>query len=348
MPLTLSFFERFGIFRLNRGPGPLVDLLGSMSVKAVLAALRLGIFEVVGDERMNVKEIARATGTDPSGLSPLLGVLDCLGYLKLKGEKYRNSAMTNKWLRRGSSRDLTGLFHHIHDMAARWEYLHESIREGRPPRLGFEWLNEMPGSWDSYHAGLKCAATLLSDDILKLSRVPTSARRLLDLGGGHGHYSIAFCRQHPSLSAVVFDWPPAESAAKQNITSSGLANRISFHKGDFIEDDIGSGYDLILMFNVIRIFRKKELETLFKKAHGALAGGGRLLIMDHLGYLPRSRFMRMNAYIVLLEIFNSTLGHRHHAKDIISLLESTGYRKSATSDIRRSPGLTLVTGVKIP
>lgn len=341
----MNFFERLGIIRLNRGPGPLVDLIASMSARAVLTALRLGIFEAVGDGLMDESEIARSTGTDPAGLVPLLEVLCCLGYLTIKGGKYRNSSMTNKWLRRDSSLDLTGLFHHFHDMSARWEYLPESIREGRSHRLGFQWLDETPGAWDSYHAGLRSAASLLCGEIINRSRFSSPPRTLLDLGGGHGYYAIAFCLRYPGLSAVVFDMPQAELTAKNVIDTSGVGNRISFSKGDFMKDDIGSGYDCILMFNVIRIFRNEELAFLFEKTRRALAAGGKLLILDHMGYRPRSRFMRTNAQIILLEIFNSTLGQRHRTADIISLLKTSGYPKAVASNIRRSPGLTLVTGV---
>ena len=33
------------------------------------------------------------------------------------------------------------------------------------------------------------------------------ARKLLDLGGGHGLYAITFTKSNPNLGAYVFDFP---------------------------------------------------------------------------------------------------------------------------------------------
>jgi hypothetical protein len=39
-------------------------------------------------------------------------------------------------------------------------------------------------------------AQLVGAEITRKLAVPASAQRLLDLGGGHGMYSIALCRAH--------------------------------------------------------------------------------------------------------------------------------------------------------
>ncbi|OHD64163.1 MAG: hypothetical protein A2176_00800 [Spirochaetes bacterium RBG_13_51_14] len=346
VPVHLNVFEKTGISLLNQGPGPMVDLLGMLTCKAVSAALRLGIFEAMEDDGRGIDEIAAAAGADAYGVSLLVGALENLGYLKQRRGKYVVTAMTRKWILRSSPRSIADLFLSFDDMASRWDQLHESIRAGRPPVLGWEWLDQHPERWDTYHAGLKCTASLVSGELMRKISLPSSARTILDLGGGHGQYCIEFCRRYSRLTGTVYDWQPAEAVARKNIAASGLSGRVAFRAGDFVKEDIGSGYDVVLMFNIIRIFTARELAPLFRKTFDALNRGGVIIVMDHMGHSSRSRFMRANAFLILLEIYNSTIGSTHRAAVVISLLRQAGFSRNRDYSLHRSPGLGLVVGRK--
>ncbi len=71
-----------------------------------------------------------------------------------------------------------------------------------------------------------------------------TAERLLDLGGGHGLYSIAFTKINPRLTAVVFDLPEVVEKAREYVQRHS-ASRVEFVAGDFFVDDIGAGYDVV-------------------------------------------------------------------------------------------------------
>ena len=79
--------------------------------------------------------------------------------------------------------------------------------------------------------------------------LPAGARRLLDVGGGHSAYSVAFCRRYPALAATVLDRPPALNTARANVTSAGLLERLTLQAGDFLAGDLGEGYNVALIFN---------------------------------------------------------------------------------------------------
>ena len=72
-----------------------------------------------------------------------------------------------------------------------------------------------------------------------------SARRLLDLGGGHGLYAIALTRKNPDLSAVVFDLPEVIPVTREMIRQYGAQERITTQEGDFFHDSLGTGYDIL-------------------------------------------------------------------------------------------------------
>jgi hypothetical protein len=346
MPLHLNALEKFGLYRLNQGPAPMVEILEMMSFKAIVAALKIGLFDAIGADGKSVKEIASITGSDPAGISLLMNLLVNLDYLKHRSGIYRNSRSAMKWLLSGSPDSIAALFHQFNDMASKWDYLETSIRNGRPPEMGWQWLDRQPGGWRNYHAGLKSSAVLISRELFRKVKLPSTAEHIIDLGDSHGQYCVEFCRRYPRLSGIVYDLPPAEKTAAENIRSSGMSERISFWAGDFVTDPIGSGHDVILMFNVIRIFRPDELKSLFRKIYESLAVNGMVIIMDHLGHRSSSRFMKANALLILLELYNSTEGKTHDRNDVAEWLRDSGFSSVTDYNLKRSPGLGVVTAIK--
>jgi len=346
MPLHVNIFENIGIFRLNQGPAPIIDMLSMMSFKALVSALRLGVFEIIGHGGKKAGEIAAAAHSDLRGISLLLELLENLGYVKCRRGTYRNSRTAKKWLLAGSAFNIADLFHHFNDMASRWEYLDASIKAGSPPLLGWEWLDRDSERWHVYHAGMKSSAILISRELMKKVKLPSSATRLIDLGGSHGQYCIEFCRRYPGLTGVIYDWPPAEKTAVETIDACDMRRRVTFRSGDFVRDQIGSDYDVVLMFNIIRIFRPDDLKELLLKIYESTAPGGIVVIMDHLGHRPRSRLMKANALLLLIELYNSTEGRTHDRGDVASWLGECGFTRVRDYNLPRSPGLGVITAIK--
>ncbi|HOT43713.1 MAG TPA: methyltransferase [Spirochaetota bacterium] len=346
MPLHINILENIGILRLNQGPAPIIDILAMMSFKALVSALRLGIFEIIGHGGKTAGEIAAAAHIDPRGLTLLLDLLENIGYITCRRGTYRNTGSTKKWLLADSSFNITDLFYHFNDMASRWEYLDASIRKGAPPMMGWEWLDRDAERWHTYHAGMKSSAILISREVMKKVKLSPYATSLIDLGGSHGQYCIEFCRRYPGLKGIIYDWAPAEKTAVENIDSCNMGRRVTFRAGDFIRDPIGSDYDVVLMFNIIRIYRPDDLKSLFKKIFDSTAPNGMVIIMDHLGHRPWSRFMRANALLLLLELYNSTEGKTHDKDDVAGMLKECGFAHVRDYNLRRSPGLGVVTAIK--
>ncbi len=112
------------------------------------------------------------------------------------------------------------------------------------------------------------------------------ARRMLDLGGGHGLYAAALCRINPELEGVVFDFPEIVEVARRYIAKTKLESRITTRGGDFYSDFPGEGYQIVLAVNAIH--RSPEiLRDVLEKVFLSLDSGG-VLYLQH-RYLNRSR-----------------------------------------------------------
>lgn len=171
------------------------------------------------------------------------------------------------------------------------------------------------------------------------------ARKLLDLGGGHGLYAITFSQTNPNLEAVVFDLPHVIEVAKEFITKCGMEERIAIIGGNFLEDDIGNGYDIIFVSDVL--YRKKDvLMCILKKIHDALNDNGSIVLKHWL--LNDDRTAPLVS--VLFDLKLSLRGDRHYIyteKEYIELLQEVGFSSIRTLDISSSSSpSTIITGEK--
>nr|NJM02569.1 methyltransferase [Desulfobacula sp.] len=80
--------------------------------------------------------------------------------------------------------------------------------------------------------------------VISLPEFPR-AKKLIDLGGGHGLFGIAFAQENPDLRVVIFDRPEVIPATEDHILQYGAADRVSAMAGDYTRDDFGKDYDII-------------------------------------------------------------------------------------------------------
>ena len=346
MPLRLNPVERLIFFEGNLGPGPIIDLYGPLTARGIQAALRLGLFEALAPGPLSPEELAQRLGVDERGVRLLLELLESLGYVSCRGGRFRNTATTTKWLLAASPTGIADLFAYFEEMQQRWDVLEGALREGKPVRRTAAWFDAHPGSWGRYHAGLRAVARLAAPEIVARVRVPAGARRLLDLGGSHGLYSIAFCQRHPGLSAIVLDWAQARDVAEKTIAAAGLRDRASFLAADLFEDTYPGDCDVVLLFNLVRVFPAERSAELVRRAVAALKPGGLAVVVDHHLRPRSSRFQRAIAAVIALELFNATPGRMHDPGEVARWLVAAGCSRPDTRFLRRSPGSYLLTARK--
>lgn len=101
---------------------------------------------------------------------------------------------------------------------------------------------------------------------------------LIDVGGGNGSNIIRLAKKFPHLKAAVFDLPSVCAIAEKNIAENGLSSRLSVIPGNCFQDELPRDADCFLFCHFFTIWSKQEDELLLKKAHRALAPGGRAMI----------------------------------------------------------------------
>ncbi len=118
-----------------------------------------------------------------------------------------------------------------------------------------------------------CGASQYIREIAGLQPEFAGMRKMLDLGGGAGLYSIALVSSHPTIHGVVFEQPAVASVTREFISRYEAEDRISVMEGNYITDSIGEGYDLVFASATLN-FAKNQMEGLFRKIYDALNPGG--------------------------------------------------------------------------
>ncbi len=107
----------------------------------------------------------------------------------------------------------------------------------------------------------------------------TGRKRLLDVGGGPGTYSLLLALKNPQLCAVVFDLPDVVSIAREVIEGYGMSDRVTVQAANYLEDAFGNGeYDVVLLSNMLNQEDVETCRSILRKAYDALEPGGLLIV----------------------------------------------------------------------
>jgi predicted O-methyltransferase YrrM len=162
----------------------------------------------------------------------------------------------------------------------RWGRLPEAIRSGRWPAPNRE-MEERTNWVRNFELAMYDMARISAPAVAAALELPTDRPlRLIDIGGGHGGYSMALARRYPNLTATVFELPAAAVVAREIIRAEGMSERVTVRAGDFQQEDLGSAYDVALIFGVLVSETDEGKLALLRKAHAALTPGGLVVIRE--------------------------------------------------------------------
>ncbi|GAA5069495.1 SAM-dependent methyltransferase [Thermocatellispora tengchongensis] len=334
MPLDLPPDEAADL-RAGRAPGAHLDLVHAMVFRAAVAGLRLGLFRALEDGPREPGELARELGADPFALGVLLRALESGGYVAEGPGGYARTP-AGEWLS-GPESGYGAVLDFWHEaLGELWRNLEDTVRDGGPRRDFYTWLEARPALLARFQRMQRDLAVWLGEEVVALAGPPEGAARLLDLGGGHAAYSIAYCRRHPGLAATVLDLPAALGPGRAAAAAEGLAGRVAFLPGDLRIDEPPGGQDAVLLFNVLHGFPATVARAVVERAARALRPGGRLLVLetraDPCGGVRDTAFTRGFE----LNLVHTQGGRLHPVELLCEWLAGAGCAAPARYDLTRS------------
>jgi len=323
-------------------PDPFLDgFTGPIAGRALIDGVSLGVFDSLHDAEGTAIEIAERLGLDPLGAETLLTALLALGYLELSDGRWRNAPVSERQLVSSSPESIATFVGAQGDL--HWDVLTmmpEALRDGRA--YGMHEERREPERWSAYMRGLFEVSRAEQDANAALVPV-AEPRHLVDVAGGHGAFSMAMCRRHPSLHATVLDLPPAAAVGRAIVVEQGFADRVSFVDGDVFELGLGTGLDVVSVFNLVHHLPEDRDRELVRMARAALRRGGWLVLGDSERPLPEGDVPRVGALSSLL-FYAWSHGHNFSADEIAGWLGQAGFEDVRVHRNDRSPWRIIVLG----
>lgn len=305
-------------------PDDLNELIRSfMPSRAALTALELDVFTAIG-EGATAESVAQKIQADPRATEMLLNALVSMKLLEKRNGNFLNTPPSARFLS-DSSRDTArpALLHTAH-LWQRWSTLTECVRKGSSLAT-----HEREEDWTAaFIAAMDRNAKERAGSVVKA--VGTNGiKRMLDLGGGSGRYSIAFASAAPELKSEILDLEDVVALTRKYIRAAGLAGRITARSGDMLRDPFGENYDLILVSAICHMFSPEQNRALFQRAYRALAPKGQFVVQDFI-LEPNKTAPRFATLFSLNMLVGTSAGSSYSEPEYDSWLREAGF-----SEIRR-------------
>jgi 2-polyprenyl-3-methyl-5-hydroxy-6-metoxy-1,4-benzoquinol methylase len=273
-----TFLERVAL-ALGLVPTPVYSVLPAIGIaRSLIVATKLGLFEAIRDGSLSVSEISKRCHTDPRATEKMMNALVGSGYLRLKEDQYMLVPEVKKWLLRSGPRSFYDVLF-WNDIEADWlSRAEDFVRTGQAINVHKEMS---PEQWSSYERAMYAYARFIAVEVAWRLPMPRGAQKMLDIGGGHGYFSVALCRKYPELSATILDLPTAVQEAAPILERERMGKRVRLWAGDALTADLGEGeLDLILIANLLHHFNEAQNRQLTHHAAQALRPGGVLAVME--------------------------------------------------------------------
>ncbi len=312
----------------EQSPSRILDTIYAFRpARVLLSSFELGIFSAIGDSPKESREIAQTLGTSERATDRLMNALCGMGFLKKKQGRFKNTPLTTRYLVKDKPDYLGGLMHQV-ALWKTWSTLTQAVREGSSVTVrgeigdrGSEWLEAFI---EAMHMRARGQAGIVAR-LINLRGV----RRVLDVGGGSGAFSMAFVRTKKGVRAVVFDLPQVTVLTRKFLEREGLTNSIETADGNYETDSLGSGFDLVFLSAIIHSNSAEVNRLLFKKANDALTPGGRLVVLDHVMKEERTAPLA-GAFFSLNMLVGTKAGDTYTESEIRQWMTEAGF-----NDIRR-------------
>lgn len=247
---------------------------GFAGARVLTVAARTGLLRRLAEGPAAIAGLAAELGLDPLATGKLVRALAALGVARPAGDGYRLVDALAPHFRAGED-DLAPALAHAHDLYDGWgDNLERWLRSegwGTRPR-DLEGIRRFASAMRA-HGRLYARRAAAHLDL-------AGVRRMLDVGGGFGQYAATFAELHEGLEAVVLDTPEVAAIAPAEHAGTAVEGRIRWRGGDYLEADYGTGYDLVLLANVLHQETAARVALMVSRAAAAAAPGGRVAVVD--------------------------------------------------------------------
>jgi SAM-dependent methyltransferase len=306
---------------MGKADAVMAEARGFMASRVILSAAELDFFTRLDEKPCGAEDLAREKRLDARATTRLLDCLVILGLLEKQGSEYRPTG-NGAYYSSHHPETVLPMVLHLNRLWTTWSGLTEILKTGghseREPGIHMD-----EESWKSFIAAMHVVGRELSQQIAAdydLSRF----KRLLDIGGASGTYTIAFLLRNPAMTAVIFDLENVIPMARERLAEEGMAERVDLVVGDFYKEELPTGCDLALLSAIIHQNSPEENLELYSKILRALEPGGTVLIRDFVMDETRTK-PPGGAMFAINMLVNTRGGDSYSLEEMRDGLEKAGF-----------------------
>ena len=267
------------------------------------AAIRHHVFDVLDSGPKSLKEIQAATGASERGLRAILNFLAGFDFLRKDDGLYSLAPESAAFLVSTKPGFQGGLIRHTSEqLLPNWLQLNTVVETGKPALAvnrqepGSEFFHEFVS--DIFPMSYPVAQELARHLDL---RGPGS---VLDIAAGSGVWGIALAQSSEQVRVTAVDWPGVIPITRKTAARFGLTGRFTFHEGDLLEAEFGSGHAVATLGHILHSEGEERSKALLNKTFAALASGGTIAIAEFL--VNRERTGPLNGLTFALNMLVNT------------------------------------------
>jgi ubiquinone/menaquinone biosynthesis C-methylase UbiE len=304
-------------------PQPIIDLANAFFGSQVLfVASDTGVFRKLAErDGLDAAAMAQDLGMSERGMSLLLDACVAMGLLTKNGLAYANTPAARTFLVPGSPADLSAALRYNRDVYGAWGKLSELVQTGAPVTPPVH-LGEDAQRTRTFVMSMHGKALGMSRGVIPLLDL-AGRKRLLDVGGGPGTFSVLISRAVPGIHCTVLDLPEVVKVAAELIAQQEATSRVDVLAGNYHTAPFPAGQDAVNFFGMLHQETPEGVQSLMRKAYDALEPGGVVHVMDMM--TDETRAAPVFSALFSLTMALTSNGRVHSAPELKRWLEEAGF-----------------------
>ena len=324
--------------------------LSAYWMPSLIAADDVGLFEAIAQQPANVEELAGQLGLNAAALRSLLPMLASIGFLAVRQGRYQLTGPAAAYLVKASP-FYWGHAYSIHRQNPAAAQILGALRATPTAVVTSAGEGRAVDSWESGQLSPEMARSICA--FMHSHSLPAAlgvaqslrfaeTRRLLDVGGGSGCFSIALAQRWPQLACTIMELPQMCLLAQGYIEAGGVSDRVGTQTVDMFRQPWPRGYDAMFFSNIFHDWDEATCARLAALSFEALEPGGRIHLHEMVMADDGSGPVATAGFSMMMLV--GTQGRQRSAVELAALLEGAGFR-----DVAVDPAygyFSLVTGRK--
>ncbi len=325
----------------------LLDMIGaSWMSQAICVAAELRIPDLLAKGPRTAAALATETQCAPESLQRLLRGLACLGICSEEADDTYALTTMGALLRSDIDDGVRawaiwwGRY-----LWPVWQDLQLSIRSGRSVRAlargttGYAHVESDPAAAAVFNRAMVELTQLVAGEFARIYDF-SGARRIVDVGGGHGALLDAILAAQPHARGILFDLPHAINNTRAHIANSAIAARLECIEGSFF-DGVPEGADLYLLKSVLHNWSDANSAVILGHCRRAMPAHAKLVLIErmmpeHIHGTTRDRASARTDLNMMVGLG----GRERTVSELIALLTASRFRVTQSRPLE--PEYTLI------